>query len=136
MHTTQRCGSLRLNVGPNEPPKTITRKAGNSVSERILVPYGQESNWVDLNQAESREQRAEGRGQRAEGRTLGAEPPPALWRCHSSPETGASASFRTIPLDVVAGVVLLHEEVSEKPLVWDVEFTRMEPISARFAHGR
>src|SRR5687767_7270099 len=38
MHTTQRCDSLRLNVGPIEPPKPSQAKQGTQFPEVILAP--------------------------------------------------------------------------------------------------
>jgi hypothetical protein len=40
MRTTRRCGSLRLNVGPNEPPKPSRAKQGTQFPGVILVPSG------------------------------------------------------------------------------------------------
>ena len=40
MHTTRRCDSLRLNVGPIEPPKPSRAKQGTQFPEVILVPSG------------------------------------------------------------------------------------------------
>src|SRR5687767_6818835 len=39
MRTTRRCSSLRLNVGPNEPPKPSRAKQGIQFPEAILVLY-------------------------------------------------------------------------------------------------
>src|SRR5688572_22700325 len=40
MHTTRRCDSLRLNVGPIEPPKPSRAKQGTQFPKVILVPSG------------------------------------------------------------------------------------------------
>src|SRR5687767_14992241 len=40
MRTTRRCDSLRLNVGPNEPPKPSRAKQGTQFPQVILVPSG------------------------------------------------------------------------------------------------
>src|SRR5688572_17101916 len=40
MHTTRRCDSLRLNVGPIEPPKPSRAKQGTQFPVVILVPSG------------------------------------------------------------------------------------------------
>src|SRR5688572_8141732 len=40
MRTTRRCDSLRLNVGPNEPPKPSRAKQGTQFPPVILAPSG------------------------------------------------------------------------------------------------